>query len=1000
MAESDYVLRIPLATYRLQFNKNFTFSDARDVLGYLADLGITEVYASSYLKSRRGSLHGYDIVDFSRINDEIGSAEEYEAFAAEQKRLGLGQVFDVVPNHMCVASPGNIWWRDVLENGPSSIYARFFDINWHPLKRELTNKILVPVLGDQYGHILESQELQLNYGNGEFFISYWDLRFPLRPDTYVAVLSQGIKELEGALTPENPHYIELLSINTALSHLPAYTETDPERMTERNREKEIAKKRLAVLCARSPEVCRFIDENVKLFNGVKGVPQSFDLLDELLQNQAFRLSYWRVATEEINYRRFFDINELAAIRVEDPLVFNKTHEFVFRMIREGKTTGLRVDHPDGLYNPSQYFRELQRNCYVQTRLNIRETAEGRRVDRDEEMALSEALGRRYDDWISSDPGAKAFYIVGEKILMPNEPIPNEWPIFSTTGYTFCNLVNGIFVDASAAAAFDRIYRWFAGVREGYDQVRYEKKKLMMMRAMSSEIYTLGYYLNRISEKNRQTRDFTLNSLTVAIVEVIASFPVYRTYINNWNVPDRDREHIELAVGRAKERNPGVSESVFDFLEDVLLLRSRADLNEEERAERLEFVMRFQQITGPVMAKGLEDTAFYVYNRLISLNEVGGSPDRFGTSVEEFHKHNARRQKSWPHAMIATSTHDSKRGEDVRARIDVLSEMPEEWRKQLVAWSRTNRGKCRSIDGSRAPSPNEEYFLYQTLVGTWPIGGRLAPDYDAFVRRIGQYMLKALREAKATTSWVNPRVAHEQAVDAFVEAVLNRNEENEFLDSFEEFHAKIAYCGMCNSLSQALLKIASPGLPDFYQGTELWTFSLVDPDNRRPVDYTERKKMLYDLMWWEKEAAGRDIARRLWDAWEDGRIKMYVVYKALHVRKDLQQIVSRMRYTPLRATGPRAENVCAFLRREQNEAFVVAVPRLLMRLLNGEGRPFPKEGVWDDSRLHLPAMSASVFQNVFTGEKVRKRQGPEGDELPCADLFQTFPVALLRALKES
>ena len=995
--EGAYQPRIPVSTYRLQLNRGFTFSDAREVLGYLVDLGISDLYTSSYLKARQNSLHGYDIVDFGEVNNEIGSIDEYEAFAAEQRRLDLGQIFDLVPNHMCIGSAENLWWMDVVENGPSSTCARFFDINWHPVKAELKNKILVPVLGDQYGKVLENQELRLSFREGVFSVCYYDYRFPLLPDTYVTILTHRIKGLEEAMTAVHPQYIELLSINTALSHLPPYTDTDPDSMAERNREKEIVKKRLAALYQASPEVSSFIDGNVAVFNGVNGEPRSFDLLDELLRKQAFRLSNWRVATEEINYRRFFDVNDLGAIRVEDPLVFHETHKLVFRLIREGKVTGLRVDHPDGLYDPSQYFRELQRNCYIQTGLRIREAAEGRSRDQDEETALSEALGRRYDEWIYAEPAAKAFYIIGEKILVSNEPMPDEWPIFSTTGYTFLNLVNGIFVEGAHGPAFDRIYRWFTRTRIGYDQVQYEKKKLIMTGAMSSEINTLGNYLNRISEKNRHTRDFTLNSLTAAIIEVIAFFPVYRTYINNWNIAGRDRIHIEFAVSKAKSMNPAVNESVFDFLKDVLLLECPSNLNDEGRREWLQFVMKFQQITGPVTAKGLEDTAFYVYNRLISLNEVGGSPDRFGTPVRKFHEHNRKRQKSWPHALITTSTHDSKRSEDVRARINVLSEVPEEWRRRLAAWSRLNRKKRVPVEGGSAPDANEEYFLYQTLVGTWPMEGRRAQDYHEYVGRIKTYMLKALREAKVTTSWINPRSLYESAVAAFVESVMGRKTGNEFLDDFEAFHRKIAYCGMCNSLSQTLLKIMSPGVPDFYQGTEIWNFSLVDPDNRRPVDYGTRRKMLHELRQWEKEAGRREIARRLRDAWRDGRIKMYVTYKALNFRKEQKTILSRTRYMALKTAGARADNVCAFARRAGGAVFVVAVPRLVMGLLGDEKRPSLKKGVWDDSFLRLPSLPASAYENVFTGEVVNTVRQQEADALCLADLFRTFPVALLRGV---
>ncbi len=1001
-AAEEYVgrTRIPLSTYRLQLNQGFTFSDARSILEYLSDLGITDIYTSSYLKARSGSPHGYDIVDFTRLNDEIGSREEYDAFVLEQKRLGLGQMFDLVPNHMCIASPDNIWWMDVLENGPSSIYARFFDINWHPVKRELTNKVLVPFLGDQYGRVLENQELQLDFRDGGFFVSYWDYKFPIRPDTYMYILTYRIKELEAALSLENKELVELLSINTALTHLPAYTDTNPDKMVERNREKEIVKKRLQDLYTRSADVRAFIDENIAAFNGVRGEPKSFDLLDQLLQDQAFRLAYWRVASEEINYRRFFDINDLAAIRVEDPRVFSETHKLVFRLVTEETVTALRVDHPDGLYDPSRYFHNLQRSCFIQKGIGLKRRSGECTEDEAERAVMADELGREYDGMVFSSSKAKPFYIVGEKILMRDEEMPDEWPIFSTTGYTFCNLVNGLFVDPENARAFSRLYYRFTRKTYDYKQIVHEKKKFIMQRAMPSEINTLGHYLQRIAEKNRHTRDFTLASLIDAIVEVVAQFPVYRTYINNWNIPERDRRHIEFAVARGKRADPAINESIFDFLRDVLLLRCPPELNDEERGEWLDFVMRFQQITGPVMAKGLEDTALYIYNRLISLNEVGGNPDRFGTTVEEFHMHNGKRQSLWPYAMIGTSTHDSKRGEDVRARINVLSEIPEEWGKRVAGWSRLNRKKRIDLNGNRVPDANEEYFLYQTLVGTWPLGPREGSELPSFAGRIRDYMVKAIKEAKVNTSWINPQTDYENALSAFVEAIMAPGPENEFLADFEPFLKKVAYCGMFNSLSQTLLKIMSPGVPDFYQGTELWNLSLVDPDNRRPVDYEKRKAMLRDLRKWEKETAPAEIARELVANWEDARIKMYVTFKALNVRKEIGLLLNEADYIPLKAAGNRARHVCAFARRLSGEVLVVAVPRFLTGLLRSNPEPALREDAWHGSFLVTASEAPSRYRNVFTGEIVETAEYQGAAALPLGEVFGAFPVALLREVKES
>lgn len=989
--------RFPVSTYRLQLNHAFTFSDAREIVPYLAELGITDLYTSSYLKARPGSLHGYDIVDFGRINDEIGSAEEYEAFVAEQEKYGMGQVFDLVPNHMCVASPLNKWWNDVLENGPSSIYAHFFDIDWRPAKPELRDKILVPVLGDQYGQVLENQELELRFDEGSFKLSYRDFCFPIRPDTYMQILMHGIKDLEALLSPENPQYVELLSINTALGHLPCHTSTDPDSVAERNREKEIVKRRLGNLYRTSPPIRRFVDGNVAVFNGTRSDARSFDLLDRLLRDQAFRLSYWRVATEEINYRRFFDVNDLAAIRVEDPGVFKETHSLTFQLIRKGRVTGLRVDHPDGLYDPLRYFRNLQSNCFIQDGLRAAEKSDERARNEPGQAIVRQELARQYEEVVFSDPRAKPFYIVGEKILMRNEPMPEEWPIFSTTGYTFLNLVNGVFVDPANEKAFDRLYRRFTHMAFDYERIACDKKKLVMQRALSSEINMLSDRLNRISEKNRHTRDFTLNSLKGAIVEVIAFFPVYRTYIHGWKIRERDRRNIEVAVARAKRMNPTVNESVFNFLRGVLLLDCPAEMDEDGRKEWLDFVMRFQQITGPVMAKGLEDTAFYVYNRLVSLNEVGGGPDKFGTAAEEFHEHNLKRQKLWPHAMIATSTHDSKRSEDVRARINVLSEVPEEWKRRLGKWSQINRKRRVVVNGGHAPDANEEYLLYQTLVGTWPIEPPGDGEYREFVGRIKGYMLKALREAKINTSWINPRTAHEEGVTRFVEEILNRETNGEFLSDFDAFQRRIAFCGMFNALSQTLLKIMSPGIPDLYQGTEIWNLSLVDPDNRKPVDYGKRKRMLGELVRWEKEVPRSDIARDLAARWQDGRIKMYVTHRALCFRRDHCRLLSQSRYTPLSAVGPQSRRVCSFARRAGTDVFVVVVPRFMMGLLSEEEPCAVREGVWGSTRLPVSLLPALAYENVFTGEVLRVSKEEGTRALSVADLFATFPVALLKGL---
>ncbi|MEW6162760.1 MAG: malto-oligosyltrehalose synthase [Nitrospirota bacterium] len=1008
MEKEKFLLpRIPVSTYRLQFNQYFRFSDAKEIIHYLHGLGITDIYASPYFKTKEGSLHGYDIVDHNTLNPEVGTGKEYDKLINELHKYVVGQILDIVPNHMCIESKDNSRWMDILENGPSSSYANFFDIDWEPVKKELKDKILLPILGDQYGNVLESQELKLNFEGGAFFVYYYDHKFPIRPKTYTDILKYRIEELESLLSSENPHFVELLSIITALNYLPSYTERFREKIVERDREKEIIKKRLWNLYNESPEIKAFIDENVRIFNGIKGESRSLDFLDDLLSKQIYRLSNWRVATEEINYRRFFDINDLAAIKMEDPVVFKETHKLIFKLIKEGKVTGLRVDHPDGLYNPSEYFHRLQRSCFVQVHLGYLEKLKNtipsglyEEVKGDTPLSAEPAdvkkdILRQYDEILSSDPYYKPFYIVGEKILTKGERMPEDWPIFSTTGYVFLNSVNGIFVKTANAKTLDDIYARFIRSNINYQDIVYEKKKLIMQVAMSSEINTLGHYLNRISEKNRHTRDFTLNSLISALIEVIAFFPVYRTYINPLGVNDRDRRYIELAVSKANRKNPAISKSIFDFLKDILLLNYPDYLDDDDKKEWLDFAMRFQQITGPVMAKGLEDTAFYIYNRLTSLNEVGGSPDRFGTPLETFHGQNIERIKFWPHALITTSTHDTKRSEDIRTRIDVLSEIPDEWRKHLIYWGRLNKKNKVAVDSQLVPDRNEEYLLYQTLIGAWPIDPMNETEYETFKNRIKDYMLKASKEAKVNTSWINPNTIYEDALMVFIEKIMSNSSDNKFLKDFLTFQKKISHYGMYNSLSMTLLKITSPGVPDFYQGTEIWNLSLVDPDNRRPVDYKIRIRMLEELKDRESETPLSQLARDLTINKDNGMIKLYLIYKALSYRRKNRELFEMGEYIPLEAIGEKANNVCTFARRSGNSLVLVVTPRFFTKLIpQPEDLPFGKE-VWKDSFMVIPFEEGGArYHNIFTGEITTAISHKGATGLYLSDVSTNFPVALM------
>lgn len=990
MSDNNFhTARIPVSTYRLQFNCAFRFPDARGIVQYLDALGISDIYSSPYLGARKGSVHGYDIVDHTILNPELGTMEEYEGLMKDLRNKGMGQILDIVPNHMGIGSE-NPFWMDLLENGMSSVYADMFDIDWDPVKRELKDKLLLPILGEQYGTVLENQEIKLEFHEGAFSIHYYEHVLPVRPITYIHVLRHDIKTLEEKSAVDDPDIIELLSIITAIEHLPSYTEIDPEKIKERNREKEIIKKRIWTLYSESPEIMSFIDNNIDTFNGTGGTPESFDLLDDLLDMQIYRLSHWRVAAEEINYRRFFDVNELAAIMTEKEDVFNRTHGLIMQLVQKGYVTGLRVDHPDGLYNPEEYFRHLQRECFIHSHLNTSPDAAPGMTP----PATETGLLREYVELVNASPQFKPFYIVGEKILIKGERMPEDWPIFSTTGYVFLNTLNGIFIDPANAKVFDVIYARFIKSKFNYAEIVYEQKKLITYVAMASEIGTLSHYLNIISERSRHTRDFTLYSLRSAIVEVIAFFPVYRTYITQHGVNDRDRKYIEYAVSKAKRGNPAISESIYDFLKNVLLLNFHSHCTEEDRKEWLDFVMRFQQLTGPVMAKGVEDTAFYVYNRLVSLNEVGGSPDKFGATLETFHGQNIERTKNWPHALITTSTHDTKRGEDVRTRLDVLSEIPGEWKDCLLRWRRINRKKKMKVDGQDMLDRNEEYLLYQTLAGAWPVNIMDIDEYGLFKTRIKEYMLKAVREAKVNTSWISPNTAYEDILMMFVEKVLEPYPGSQFMRDFLPFQQKVSHYGMFNSLSQTLLKITSPGVPDFYQGTELWSFTLVDPDNRGPVDYTLRMQMLEELKRRETGMPLHVFARDLIGNRENGAIKLYLTYKALNFRREHRELFEEGEYVPLDSEGAFKDNICSFARKTGQQTFIVAAPRFFTRLASPETLPLG-EAIWQDTHIVLPFNAAAVkYRNIFTGVTVTAADREGIQTLSVAEIIRDFPVALL------
>jgi len=945
--------RIPTSTYRLQFNRRFTFADARGIAAYLHALGVSDIYASPYFQASPESLHGYDITDHNKLNTAIGSRADYDAWIAQLQAHNMGQVLDFVPNHVGIADSRNEWWMDVLENGPSSRYAPYFDIDWEPLISHLRDKVLLPILTDQYGCVLERGELQVRFEEGTFCLLYGERRLPIAPGTYRYILKIALQNL--AEYREEDFYAEVQSILTALEYLPKRTEPDPKRIAEREREKEIIKRRLERRCAEAPEVQRAIEKALLQINGKRGDPGSFDKLDELLNAQSYRLAFWRVAAEEINYRRFFDVNDLAAIRVELPKVFDAIHRLLLELVSTGAVTGLRIDHPDGLYLPREYFAKLQQRS-------------------------AKALG------IGLPRDGRAIYMVAEKILTGSETLRKEWPVHGTTGYDFANQLTQLLVDSSAETAITKTFHRFIGHSIPFGHVLYAKKLLVMKLALANDVDVLGNMLDRLSEQDRRYRDFTLEALSRAVREAIACFPVYRTYVEpDQPVSDKDEEIVERAIAAAKRRNPAMEESIFNFLRDVLLFRAPQNLDAAGRAAYTHFILKFQQTTAPVMAKGLEDTMFYIYNRLPALNEVGGEPQQFGLSVEVFHERNLDQQRDWPATLLATSTHDTKRSGDVRARIVAISEIPELWRRSLQRWGTANHRWKRMVNDLKAPDANEEYLLYQTLLGTWPMQANGEPEpvpTPDYTERIQSYMAKALKEAKINTSWIQPNEDWDAAMHDFVAKILDSSPRNKFLPIFLPAAKEIIRLGAINSLTQTLLKLTSPGVPDIYQGDEIWDYSLVDPDNRGPVDYDLRREMLKSL--------SSTTPGQLMQTWPDGRIKMFLIQRLLRFRREHGDLFQRGEYLPLHTSGTFAECCVNFLRRLADKWIAIIAPRLSSRI------GFPPIGdAWQETAIQLPeTFSLNDAHDLFTCQPIRhhKRQ------VAVRDVLSVLPFAVVTNLR--
>ena len=899
----------PRATYRLQFHKHFTFRDALELVPYLAELGISHIYASPIMEARPGSTHGYDIVNHNRLNPEIGSDEDFRALVAALRGPGMGLIVDIVPNHMGIGGQDNAWWLDVLEWGEASSCAAYFDIDWDAARADLKGRVLLPVLGDQYGAILEAGEIELRFdaSEGSFSFHYYEHRFPASPLAYRTILAAA---------------------GTVLSA--AADEFSGLQRAKRGGARPAAvalKRRLAEL-AKQPKIAAVIEAAVRSWTGAPGRAASYRPLHRLLDQQAYRLAYWRVAADEINYRRFFNVNDLAALRIEQPDLFAETHRLTFAMAERGDIDGLRIDHIDGLFDPAAYVTAVRGRC----------------------------------------PG---LYLVVEKILARYETLP-DWPVDGSTGYDFANQVLGLFVDPDAERAMTRLYTRLTGRAGDFDTTLLSCKQRIMRVNLSSEMNVLARRFHRLSMSERRTRDFTFNGMLAALEQVIAAFPVYRTYVSERSAGDEDRRYIDWAIAVAKKQSRARDTSIFDFLHQVL---TGAVAGHSRPADVRRAAMQFQQVTGPVMAKACEDTAFYRYFRLLALNEVGGDPRRFGLSAAGFHHSMRERAHRWPLAMSATATHDTKRGEDARVRLAMLSEMPRRWGQYVSRWLRFNRSRRFEVEGEIVPDRNVEYLFYQTLVGAWLPG--LAPDdvegMKTLAERMTAYMSKAVREGKEESSWSNPNADYEAALEKFTSAVLDVSRPNAFLADFYGFIMPLARLSAIASLAQLVLKLTAPGVPDIYQGCELWDFNLVDPDNRRPPDWGQRQSLLAEI-----GAAG---PAALAGDWKDGREKLFAVHRLLSLRQRQPALFARGDYAALPGEGGAADHLCAFVRQHEGAAVVVAVPRLVYRLHAGG-----EAAEWGSASLPLP--HERRWQDVFTGRVFTAAQ------VPAAELFGRFPVAVL------
>ena len=926
------------ATYRLQLTHKFRFADAEAIIPYLRSLGISHIYASPIFEARPGSLSGYDTCDFSRISPELGGEAGFNSLVAALHDQGMGLIIDFVPNHMSAHPQWNKWWRSVLANGPSSSVSEYFDVDWNPVNSNLHGKVLLAILGGQYGDVLESGDLKIGYHDGEFCLLYGDYNLPLNPRQMKVLLRHRWREVAESFGIDDATRVEFESILFHLDHIPGYQQAGLMARADRERETAVATHRLTQVMQQSPALRQHLEDVIAEYNGVRGQPESFDLLHELLEQQPYRLSYWRTAMQEINYRRFFDINDLIGLRMEYEPLFRAAHVKLIELAEEGAIDGVRLDHIDGLLDPQQYLLQLR---------------------------------------AATANSARPMYLVVEKILARQEWLSPEWPVDGSTGYEFLALLNGLWVNEPNLHEIDQIYLHFRERRKPDRDAVYHAKKLITASSMASELNVLAHELNLLSEENRRSRDFTLDGLQEALREVVACFPVYRTYISAQGFSTADEMAIDEAIGQARRRNPSIDYSIFEFIRSHICPVRQAEESEEDFAERLRFAMKFQQYTSPVQAKGMEDTVFYRYSPLASLNEVGTGTGRRATTPQEFHDANIHRMERWPNAMLTTSTHDTKRGEDARMRIHVLTELPEEWRSNLLQWSHVNEGAKTLVNGHPAPDRGDEYLYYQTLLGMWPPLQKV-PD-DETVNRMQAFMGKALREAKVHTSWVNPSNEYDAAVEKFVQQTLCGKSSKEFLASFVPFAERIATLAAWESVSQIALKLMSPGVIDTYQGGELWDLSLVDPDNRRPVDYERRRQRLHAMtkdvfdpqLSFEQRS---QVVAAICQSWWTGDVKMLYVAQGLRLREKESELLLRGSYHPMKVEGPTSDHVIAFSREYHGKILLTLATRWFASLLPEPaaltelGKNYGQTFV-ETTGIRASSTKPVKFANVLTGATV-------------------------------